>query len=406
MAAAGRSALAELSAVAHLDSRAVAADRVPSRGEVFRYFLGLGFVNIGGPVAQLTLMYQGMVERRRWLDHARYVRIMSVCHVLPGPEALQLAIYVGYLTRGVLGGIVAGVTFIVPGALVMLALSALYVGYGSVPAVNDVLYVLKPAVLGIIVAGLLKIGRASLTDLRLGAIALLAFAALRLGGVDLVVVMAVAAALNVLLRLPPTALPRLPLLPVIAVAPAATFALVGVSGWLDLGWMFLRTGLFSFGGAYSSIAFLQRGAVEEQGWVTASQLLDGVALSVATPGPFMLFATFVGYLAGGIAGAVIATVLVFLPSFVLVLVFAQWIERVRERPLVRHALAGVSAAVVAVILTVTLDLAPAALGDPLAAAIALASFVAIVVAARDVAHVALAAMGLGVAFALFRAVGA
>ncbi len=383
----------------------MAADRVPSRGEVFGYFLGLGFVNIGGPVAQLTLMYQGMVERRHWLDHARYVRIMSVCHVLPGPEALQLAIYVGYLTRGVLGGVVAGVTFIVPGALVMLALSALYVGYGSVPAVNDVLYVLKPAVLGIIVAGLLKIGRAALTDIRLGAIGILAFVGLRFGGVDLVAVMAVAAAINVLLRLRPNALPRLSLFPVIVVAPA-TLAMVGSSGWLDLGWVFLRTGLFSFGGAYSSIAFLQRGAVEEHGWVTASQLLDGVALSVATPGPFMLFSTFVGYLAGGVAGAVIATVLVFLPSFVLVLVFAQWIERIRERPLVRHALAGISAAVVAVILTVTIDLAPAALGDPLAAVIALTSFVAIVIAARDVAHVALAAMGLGVAYALIRAVGA
>lgn len=381
------------------------ADRAPSRGEVFRYFLGLGFVNIGGPVAQLTMMYQGMVERRHWLDHARYVRIMSVCHVLPGPEALQLAIYVGYITRGVFGGVVAGVTFIVPGALVMVGLSALYVGYGSVPAVNDVLYVLKPAVLGIIVAGLLKLGGAALTDVRLGAIALLAFAGLRFGGLDLVIVMAVAAALNVILQLRLRGLPRLPLVPVILMAPVATFTLVGSFGWSDLAWIFLRTGLFSFGGAYSSIAFLQRGAVEEHGWVTASQLLDGVALSAATPGPFMLFSTFVGYLAGGYAGALIATVLVFLPSFVLVLVFARWIERIRERLLVRHALAGISAAVVAVILTVTLDLAPAALGDTLALAIALASFVAIVVAARDVAHVALAAMGLGVSYAVIRAVG-
>lgn len=158
----------------------------------------------------------------------------------------------------------------------------------------------------------------------------------------------------------------------------------------------------SFGGAYSSIALLQRGAVDEHGWLTSAQLLDGVALSVATPGPFMLFSTFVGYLAGGAVGAALATFLVFLPSFVLVLFFARWIERVRERPAVRHALAGISAAVVAVILTVTLDLVPAALGDPVALAIAVISFLAIVVAKRDVAHIAMAAMGLGAAYAVAR----
>ena len=380
------------------------AERVPSRGEVFRYFLGLGFVNIGGPAAQITMMYQAMVERRHWLSQARFVRIMSVCHVLPGPEALQLAIYVGYLTRGLLGGIVAGVTFIAPGAVVMIALSAAYVSFGSVPAVNDALYVLKPAVLGIICAGLLKIGRASLTDAPLVAIAIVAFAALRLAGLDFLVVMAGAAALSVAARARPTTL-RVPFLPVVAIwgaAPVLAAALTS-GGWLDLAWVFLRTGLFSFGGAYGSIAFVQRGAVEEHGWLTAAQLLDGVALSVATPGPFMLFATFAGYLAAGLGGAVVATVLVFLPSFVFVLGFARLIERVRERPVVRNALAGISAAIVAVILTVTIDLAPAALRDPIAIAVALASFGSIVLWKRDVTLVAVAAMLLGVLYAVGRA---
>src|SRR6266851_2285920 len=131
----------------------------PTRGEVFRYFLGLGFVNIGGPTAQITMLFQGIVERRRWIGRDRFVRIMSVCHVLPGPEALQLAIYVGYLTGRSLGGVIAGITFILPGAIVMTVLAAAYVTFGSVPAVNDALYILKPAVLGIIASGLLKIGR-------------------------------------------------------------------------------------------------------------------------------------------------------------------------------------------------------------------------------------------------------
>ena len=126
---------------------------MPSWREVFLYFLTLGFINIGGPVAQITMMYNHMVERRHWLSNDRFVRIMAFCHMLPGPEALQLAIYVGYLKKKLTGGILAGLTFILPGALIMIALSWMYVAYSGLPQVNNVLYVLKPAVLGIIAAG-------------------------------------------------------------------------------------------------------------------------------------------------------------------------------------------------------------------------------------------------------------
>ena len=370
--------------------------RTPTRAEVFRYFLGLGFVNIGGPVAQITMLFQGIVERRRWIDRDRFVRIMSVCHVLPGPEALQLAIYVGYLTGRTWGGIVAGITFIVPGAIVMTALAAAYVAFGALPAVNDALYVLKPAVFGIIAAGLLKIGRAALTDARLAVIAVLAFALVWLARVDLLIVLAAAAFANVASR-------RLIRAPAALVSVAPLIALTP-AGWLDFTWVFLKTGLFSFGGAYGSIAFLQQEAVAERGWITASQLLDGVALSVATPGPFMLFATFVGYLVAGVPGAIVATVAIFVPSFVFILVLARWIERALERPVFREAIAGISAAVVAIILSVTVALAPAAVTDPIAAVVALASFTAVAVFKRDVALVAASAMILGVAFALARAV--
>ena len=368
--------------------------RTPTRGEVFRYFLGLGFVNIGGPVAQITMLFQGIVERHRWLDRERFVRIMSVCHVLPGPEALQLAIYVGYLTGRTVGGLVAGVTFILPGAIVMTVLAAAYVNYGALPVVNDLLYILKPAVLGIIAAGLVKIGRAALTDVRLVAIAVVAFGLLWLARVDLLLVMAAAGFANVASR-------RALRAPAAFVAAAPLVALTP-AGWVDFTWVFLKTGLFSFGGAYGSIAFLQQGAVAERGWLTASQLLDGVALSVATPGPFMLFATFVGFVAAGVPGAIVATVAVFLPSFVLILGLARWIEPALDRPLFRDAIAGVSAAVVAVILSVTVALAPAAVTDPLSAAVALAGFVAVAFAKRDVALVAGLAMLFGLAVALVR----
>ena len=370
--------------------------RTPTRGEVLRYFLGLGFVNIGGPTAQITMLFQGIVERRRWIERDRFVRIMSVCHVLPGPEALQLAIYVGYLTGRMAGGIIAGVTFILPGAVVMTVLAAAYVTYGALPAVNDALYVLKPAVLGIIAAGLVKIGRAALTDSRLAIIAVIAFVLLWVARIDLLVVMVAAGLANVALRnaiRPPAAL--------VSIAPLLA---LGASGWLDFAWVFLKTGLFSFGGAYGSIAFLQQEAVTQRGWLTASQLLDGVALSVATPGPFMLFATFAGYLVAGVPGAIVATVAIFVPSFVFILGFARSIERALTQRVFRDAIAGISAAVVAVILSVMIALAPAAVTDPTSALVAAASFAAVVFAKRDVALVAGTAMATGVIFALARAI--
>src|SRR6266540_3141742 len=141
-----------------------ADEAMPAAREVFLYFLLLGFINVGGPVAQITMMFNQMVERRHWLSQDRFVKIMGFAHMLPGPEALQLAIYVGYLKRGLLGGILAGLTFIIPGALVMIVLSWLYVTYGSLPQVNDALYILKPAVLGIIAAGIIKLGRAAIKN--------------------------------------------------------------------------------------------------------------------------------------------------------------------------------------------------------------------------------------------------
>src|SRR6266498_4950871 len=153
-------------------------EQMPAAPEVFLYFLLLGFINIGGPVAQITMMYNKMVERSHWLSQDRFVKIMGFAHMLPGPEALQLAIYVGYLKKGILGAILAGMTFIVPGTLVMLVLSYLYVTYGSLPQVNDVLYVLKPAVLGIIAAGIIKLGQAAIKNAWLAGILIAAMGAM------------------------------------------------------------------------------------------------------------------------------------------------------------------------------------------------------------------------------------
>ena len=376
-------------------------EQMPGAREVFLYFLLLGFINIGGPVAQITMMYNKMVERSHWLSNDRFVRIMGFAHMLPGPEALQLAIYVGYLKKGILGGILAGLTFIVPGALIMIVLSYLYVTYGNLPQVNDVLYILKPAVLGIIAAGIIKLGRAAIKNVWLGVILISAILAMYFFKVDFLIVLLIAGFAYMLFTVGLPHLQRVPNMP---------WPLIGIwlsspgfaeDRWWQMIWLFLKTGLFSFGGAYASLVFLQRGAVDQFHWLTAPQLLDGVALSVATPGPFMLFTTFVGYLAGGIKGAALATFFVFLPSFILVLVGAKYIEHVRHNRFLQAFLAGVSAAVVGVILVVSLELIPGALVDPLSILIATLVFAVISFFKVDVARVAIATMFAGIGYAIW-----
>jgi len=377
--------------------------QMPSWREVFLYFLFLGFVNVGGPVAQITMMFNHMVEKRKWLSKDRFVKIMAFCHMLPGPEALQLAIYVGYLKRRGLGGILAGLTFIIPGAAVMILLSWLYVKYGKLPQVNNALYVLKPAVLGIIAAGIIKLGRASIQNLLLGAILVGSFVAMRFGGVNFLLILIIAGALNLLLK---EGWPRLR-----GNAPSLRLTIAGIalllpvidSRLFQIAWLFLKTGFLSFGGAYASLIFVQQGAVSEHHWLTDGQLLDGVALSVATPGPFMLFTTFAGYLAGGVPGAIIATFFVFLPSFVFVLAGAHYVEKVRDNKTIQAFLAGVSAAVVGVIAVVSLELIPEALVGWPAIVISITSFLLIVWLKRDVALVAVGAMAGGIVYACARA---
>jgi len=385
------------------ENNSEAGDQMPSWREVFLYFLFLGFVNVGGPVAQITMMFNHMVEKRHWLSKDRFVKIMAFCHMLPGPEALQLAIYVGYLKRKVWGGVLAGLTFIVPGAFVMLVLSWLYVKYGKLPQVNNALYILKPAVLGIIAAGIIKLGRAAIRNSFLAILLVGAFAGMRFAGINFLLILLIAGLLNLLIE---QGWPRLkrttPELPAV-IGGISLLLPFNDSRLFEIAWLFFKTGLLSFGGAYASLVFVQRGAVAQYHWLSDGQLLDGVALSVATPGPFMLFTTFAGYLASGIAGAVLATFFVFLPSFVFVLGGVHYVEKVRENRSIQAFLAGVSAAVVGVIAVVSLDLIPEALADWPAIVIGIAAFVLITLLRRDVALVAIGAMAGGIIYSVVRA---
>jgi chromate transporter len=377
--------------------------QMPSWREVFMYFLFLGFVNIGGPVAQITMMFNHMVEKRRWLTKDRFVKIMAFCHMLPGPEALQLAIYVGYLKRKLWGGVLAGLTFILPGAVVMIVLSWLYVRYGRLPPVMNALYVLKPAVLGIIAAGIIKLGRAAIRNFFLAILLVGAFVGMRFAGINFLLILLIAGLLNLIidrgLPLPGRAASTLPM---VIGGLGLTLPLLD-SRWFQVVWLFLKTGLLSFGGAYASLVFVQRGAVAQYHWLSDGQLLDGVALSVATPGPFMLFTAFVGYLASGIPGALLATFFVFLPSFIFVIAGVHYVEKLRENRSIQAFLAGVSAAVVGVIAVVSLDLIPEALVDWSTVGIAVISFLLIAFLKRDVALVAVGAILGGIIYSTIRA---
>ena len=384
------------------ENNSTQGDQMPSWREVFLYFLFLGFVNIGGPVAQITMMFNHMVEKRRWLSKDRFVKIMAFCHMLPGPEALQLAIYVGYLKRRLWGGVLAGLTFILPGAAVMIVLSWLYIHYGKLPQVMNALYVLKPAVLGIIAAGIIKLGQAAIRNFFLAVLLVGAFLGMRFAGINFLLILLIAGLLNLIVDqgwpLLKKATPTMP-------------AMIGGMGLLlpfsdsrlfQIAWLFFKTGLLSFGGAYASLVFVDRGAVAQYHWLSHGQLLDGVALSVATPGPFMLFTTFVGYVAGGVMGAALATFFVFLPSFIFVIAGVHYVEKVRENRMIQAFLAGVSAAVVGIIAVVSLDLIPEALVDWPSIAIAIAAFLLIAFLKRDVALVAIGAMLGGIIYASIR----
>jgi len=285
----------------------------------------------------------------------------------------------------------------------MIVLSWFYVRYGNLPQVTHALYVLKPAVLGIIAAGIIKLGRASIRNVFLAVLLVGAFVGMRFAGINFLLILLIAGLLNLIVERGSALLKsNAPIVPMMLVG---TSALVPFSDsrLFQIAWLFFKTGFLSFGGAYASLVFVQRGAVAQYHWLSDSQLLDGVALSVATPGPFMLFTTFVGYVAGGIPGAALATCFVFLPSFVFVLGGVHYIEKVRENRALHAFLAGVSAAVVGVIAVVSVDLIPGALVDWVAVVIAIIAFLLIALLKRDVALVAIAAMIGGIIYASVRA---
>jgi chromate transporter len=341
--------------------------------ELARLFLRLGATSFGGPAAHIALMQQEVVRRRAWLDGRAFVDAISVTNLIPGPNSTELAMHVGHARRGWLGLIVAGICFILPAALIVGLLAAAYVRYAAVPDVSRVFAGIKPVVIAIVALAVWTLGRATIRTTAAAAIAAGALLMLMLGVHELIVLALSGAVAGLLLARPgPTfAVVMSAAVPAAVPVTAAPFGL----GLLFL--VFLKIGSVLFGSGYVLLAFLRADFVERLGWLTEQQLLDAIAVGQITPGPVFTTATFIGYLLGGPAGAVVATVGIFLPAFMFVALTRPLIERMRRSSWTGALLDGINAGSLAMMAFVLAQLTRAAVTDVLTAAIATISLIVI-----------------------------
>ena len=369
--------------------------------EAFRFWLKLGFISFGGPTGQIAIMHEELVERRRWISEGRFLHALNYCMVLPGPEAQQLATYIGWLMHRTWGGIVAGGLFVLPSVFILIALTWIYLAYGDVPLIAGMFYGIKPAVTAIVVAAAHRIGSRALKHPALWAIAAAAFVgifALKLPFPLIVIGAGVIGYLGG--RFAPgvftggghgaakagygpaliddhTPTPDHALFSwkklwgYLAVGLAlwlgALGALCAAFGWsgtlTQMGWFFTKAALLTFGGAYAVLPYVYQGAVETYSWLTPTQMIDGLALGETTPGPLIMVVAFVGFVGGwtkelfggeslalaGTAGALVATWFTFLPSFIFIFMGAPFIETTHGNIKFTAPLTGITAAVVGVI---------------------------------------------------------
>ncbi len=357
------------------------AGLTPSFGEALRVWMHIGLTSFGGPAGQIALMHRVLVEQKRWLDERTYLLALNFCTLLPGPEAMQLATYAGWRLHGVKGGLSAGLLFVLPGAALILALAILYGRYGNLPVIAAVFTGIKAAVLAIVIEALLKISRRSLQDGIEWVIAVLSFTAIFFFKVPFPVIVMVAAmigysrGIGVAVTEPHTAPAQVPLSKTLKTAglwltvwllPLAAIAITfGTDHVLaKLAQVFATLAVVTFGGAYAVLAYLSQDVVQAYGWLSPGEMLDGLGLAETTPGPLILVTEFVGYLAAyrhggtppllmGLLGAFVALWATFVPSFLFIFAGAPYVELLKSAPRLKSALNAITAAVVGVILNLT-----------------------------------------------------
>jgi chromate transporter len=370
--------------------------------QAFLYWLRLGFLSFGGPAGQIAMMHTDLVEHRRWISEHRFLHALNYTMVLPGPEAQQLATYIGWLMHGTLGGILAGVLFVLPSLALLILLSWVYLAFGDLPVVTGILYGIKPAVTAIVVFAAWRIGTRALRNRVLWAVAAGAFVAIFALQIPFPAIVLGAALIGYVGgRVSParfrSGAPHgeshktygpaliddntpLPERGRFSWSRTLTHALVGLALWTvvegflflaygwdgpltQMGWFFTKAALVTFGGAYAVLPYVYQGGVETHGWLTGQQMIDGLALGETTPGPLIMVVAFVGFVGGwtkelfgpdnlvlaGVAGASVATFFTFLPSFLFILIGAPAVEATRHEIRFTAPLAAITAAVVGVI---------------------------------------------------------
>lgn len=376
--------------------------------DAFLFWLKLGFISFGGPAGQISIMYHELVERRRWISEKRFLHALNYCMLLPGPEAQQLATYIGWLMHRTWGGIVAGGLFILPSLLILIFLSWIYVVFGNVPFIAGLFYGVKPAVTAIVVLAAYRVGSRSLQNMVLWILALCSFIAIFAFKIPFPFIIIAAAligaiggyilpdkfkiggghhkAKNIASKpalidndTPPPAhalfrWSKLLLLMVIGaflwITPMGL--LTATYGWdhtfTQMGWFFTKAALLTFGGAYAVLPYVYQGAVEQYGWLNPAQMIDGLALGETTPGPLIMVVAFVGFVGGylkslfgvdysflsGAVAASLVTWFTFLPSFLFIFMGAPLVEKTRDKLKFTAPLTAITAAIVGVILNLAL----------------------------------------------------
>ncbi len=381
---------------------AAAAPAMPTRVEAFGFWLKLGFISFGGPAGQIAIMHEELVERRRWISENRFLHALNYCMLLPGPEAQQLATYIGWLMHRTWGGIVAGGLFVLPSLFILVALSWVYMAYGNVPVIAGFFYGIKPAVTALVVHAAYRVGSRALTNAWLWGIAAGAFVAIvaldlpfpflvlmagligffggsyapdkfRIGGGHGAAKRDHGPAIIGDETLTPTHAIfswvrfRAVLVSCLALWAMVLGGLIAVYGWNgalpQMGWFFTKAALLTFGGAYAVLPYVYQGAVDHYQWLTAPQMIDGLALGETTPGPLIMVVAFVGFVGGwttaifgseslflaGAAAATVVTFFTFLPSFLFIFLGAPFIESTHGNLKFTAPLTGITAAVVGVI---------------------------------------------------------
>ena len=377
-----------------------AAPIAPTLKEAFWYWLRLGFVSFGGPAGQIAIMHTDLVENKRWISEKRFLHALNYCMVLPGPEAQQLATYIGWLMHRTRGGLIAGGLFVLPSLLILMVLSYIYMRFGNTPMVSGVLYGIKPAVVAIVLFAAYRIGSRALKNKALWAIAFASFLAITLLGLPFPLIVGLAALSGYLGN---HFAPKLlsgssaykdadknfgkavidddmptPVHAHFSWRGLIKFLAIGITIWLaaialltiiygwqaiytQMAWFFTKAALLTFGGAYAVLPYVYQGAVMHYSWLTPTQMMDGLALGETTPGPLIMVVAFVGFVSGWshavsaspLVAALLATSIVtfftFLPSFIFIFMGAPFIESTKNNLRLNAPLTAITAAVVGVI---------------------------------------------------------